>query len=166
MTLYEEWNNKSQGEQGLSAEKFWKEYMPREQKIYEYLLENKQNKIKTTVGEFAEAHNIKEFEAVGFFDGISGALNEEINMEDAEADTQIDISFEFERLLKKMVEYKAEHLYTLQAWKNIFDLDKQKSIIKEQKLSTTIVKEKKISRNDPCLCGSGKKYKKCCGLND
>jgi len=25
-----------------------------------------------------------------------------------------------------------------------------------------IVKEKKIGRNDPCPCGSGKKYKKCC----
>jgi len=24
-------------------------------------------------------------------------------------------------------------------------------------------KEKKIGRNDPCPCGSGKKYKKCCG---
>jgi preprotein translocase subunit SecA len=22
---------------------------------------------------------------------------------------------------------------------------------------------KKIGRNDPCTCGSGKKYKKCCG---
>ena len=27
---------------------------------------------------------------------------------------------------------------------------------------TTVVKEKKIGRNDPCPCGSGKKYKKCC----
>jgi uncharacterized protein YchJ len=26
-----------------------------------------------------------------------------------------------------------------------------------------IVKEKKIYPNDPCPCGSGKKYKKCCG---
>ena len=25
-----------------------------------------------------------------------------------------------------------------------------------------IVKEKKVGRNDPCPCGSGKKYKKCC----
>ncbi|MDE6852061.1 MAG: SEC-C domain-containing protein, partial [Lachnospiraceae bacterium] len=25
------------------------------------------------------------------------------------------------------------------------------------------VKEKKIGRNDPCPCGSGKKYKHCCG---
>jgi uncharacterized protein YecA (UPF0149 family) len=24
---------------------------------------------------------------------------------------------------------------------------------------------KDVGRNDPCLCGSGKKYKKCCGAN-
>ncbi|MGL5427819.1 MAG: YchJ family protein, partial [Cetobacterium sp.] len=29
-------------------------------------------------------------------------------------------------------------------------------------LQGTIVKDEKIGRNDPCLCGSGKKYKKCC----
>ena len=28
-----------------------------------------------------------------------------------------------------------------------------------------IVKGKKIGRNDPCPCGSGLKYKKCCGKN-
>jgi uncharacterized protein YchJ len=28
---------------------------------------------------------------------------------------------------------------------------------------TPIVNEPKIGRNDPCPCGSGKKYKKCCG---
>ena len=26
-------------------------------------------------------------------------------------------------------------------------------------------KKEKIGRNDPCPCGSGKKYKKCCGRN-
>ncbi len=30
----------------------------------------------------------------------------------------------------------------------------------------TIVREMpKVGRNDPCPCGSGKKYKKCCGVN-
>ncbi|MBW2342338.1 MAG: SEC-C domain-containing protein [Deltaproteobacteria bacterium] len=29
----------------------------------------------------------------------------------------------------------------------------------------TKVAGKKIGRNDPCPCGSGKKYKKCCGRN-
>jgi uncharacterized protein YecA (UPF0149 family) len=28
--------------------------------------------------------------------------------------------------------------------------------------STTIVGRPKVGRNDPCPCGSGKKYKKCC----
>lgn len=33
-----------------------------------------------------------------------------------------------------------------------------------QKVPTTIVREgKKTGRNDLCICGSGKKYKKCCG---
>ena len=27
-------------------------------------------------------------------------------------------------------------------------------------------KKQKIGRNDPCPCGSGKKYKKCCGKNE
>ncbi|WMJ78782.1 MULTISPECIES: preprotein translocase subunit SecA [unclassified Sedimentibacter] len=29
-----------------------------------------------------------------------------------------------------------------------------------------VKREKKIGRNDPCPCGSGKKYKKCCGANE
>ncbi len=27
----------------------------------------------------------------------------------------------------------------------------------------TVIAEKKVGRNEPCPCGSGKKYKKCCG---
>ena len=30
-------------------------------------------------------------------------------------------------------------------------------------LQQRVVNEVKIGRNDPCLCGSKKKYKKCCG---
>lgn len=29
-----------------------------------------------------------------------------------------------------------------------------------------VVKNDKVGRNDPCPCGSGKKYKKCCGANE
>ncbi len=32
--------------------------------------------------------------------------------------------------------------------------------------SSTVKKGKKIGRNDPCPCGSGKKYKKCCGRDE
>jgi uncharacterized protein YecA (UPF0149 family) len=27
---------------------------------------------------------------------------------------------------------------------------------------TTLLHQSKIGRNDPCFCGSGKKYKRCC----
>jgi preprotein translocase subunit SecA len=36
----------------------------------------------------------------------------------------------------------------------------------EEGVRKPIVKEDKIGRNDPCPCGSGKKYKKCCGVNE
>ena len=39
------------------------------------------------------------------------------------------------------------------------------SLAFDQKKSGTVVVGKKIGRNDPCPCGSGKKYKKCCGKN-
>ena len=41
---------------------------------------------------------------------------------------------------------------------NIADLE-----ILQQTTSTIVVSDEKPGRNDPCSCGSGKKYKKCCG---
>ena len=35
-------------------------------------------------------------------------------------------------------------------------------ICMDRKRDTTITKDKKVGRNEPCPCGSGKKYKKCC----
>ena len=70
-----------------------------------------------------------------------------------------------ELLYKNMIAAEADWLYNLAAWKEIFDEDKLKALYKEQKSSTTIVKDEKVYPNDPCPCGSGKKYKKCCGKN-
>ena len=62
-----------------------------------------------------------------------------------------------------MLDSKAEYLYSIPQWNAIFSEEKRKEIRDEWKASKTIVKEHKIGRNDPCICGSGKKYKKCCG---
>jgi preprotein translocase subunit SecA len=35
----------------------------------------------------------------------------------------------------------------------------------EQKVKQIVHEQPKVGRNDPCPCGSGKKYKKCCGQN-
>ena len=75
------------------------------------------------------------------------------------------IGFDKEKLYKNMVDARADWLYELPQWEKIFDENTRKRLYKEQKNSGTIRKEKKIGRNDPCPCGSGKKYKKCCGRN-
>ena len=36
----------------------------------------------------------------------------------------------------------------------------------ERSVKKQPVKKQKVGRNDPCPCGSGKKYKKCCGMNE
>ena len=48
-----------------------------------------------------------------------------------------------------------------------FEPDKPEDISDLEKLLNPpqVVKSEKIGRNDPCPCGSGKKYKKCCGAN-
>ena len=35
-----------------------------------------------------------------------------------------------------------------------------------QTVTKPVVKTSQVGRNDPCPCGSGKKYKKCCGRNE
>jgi Preprotein translocase subunit SecA (ATPase, RNA helicase) len=43
---------------------------------------------------------------------------------------------------------------------------KREDLFKEgEEVASQPVRVQKIGRNDPCPCGSGKKYKKCCGKN-
>ena len=47
--------------------------------------------------------------------------------------------------------------------KQVIDVDHLSSNIDEDSDNKTVKKEESIGRNDDCPCGSGKKYKKCCG---
>ena len=49
--------------------------------------------------------------------------------------------------------------------KNMENLRRHKLMEEHPALYEQENKKNKIGRNDPCPCGSGKKYKKCCGLN-
>ena len=80
-----------------------------------------------------------------------------------EEDTKVSLAFDKEKLYMNMVAAGADWLYLLPQWNDIYDEDTRKELYRKQKLSTTVVKEAKIYPNDPCPCGSGKKYKKCCG---
>ena len=47
--------------------------------------------------------------------------------------------------------------------KQVIDVDHLSSNVDEESENKTVKKEESIGRNDDCPCGSGKKYKKCCG---
>lgn len=165
MGLYEEWFKKAYTNEGKTIKGLWDKYIPQEQKIYEYILENNVEKIEGTVAELAERFDMTPQFMAGFIDGINDTLEPKIELENIAEDTFVTINIDFERLYKKMVEYKADHLYNLPQWKNIFSEEQLKVFYKGQKSSKTYVRESKVGRNDPCPCGSGKKYKKCCGAN-
>lgn len=101
----------------------------------------------------------------GFLDGINDSLKEANPIEEMTEDTVVNLGFDKELLYKNMVDARADWLYDLPQWDKIFDADTKKRLYLEQKRSGTIVKGPKVGRNDPCPCGSGKKYKKCCGRN-
>lgn len=163
MSLYENWIRSSYDNQGRSLKSFWNIYMPKEQAIYEDIIGNKIEAIEMPLNALAEKYNMQDYEIVGFIDGINGGLKEEINVEELENTSDIKLEIDFEALYKKMVEYKAEHLYTLSQWDNIFDEETRKRLTHDQRISGIIVKGHKTGRNDPCPCGSGKKFKQCCG---
>lgn len=163
MSLYESWMAKAFTKEGKSVDAVWDEYLPKEQKIYEYIIGEKAETLDGTVLELAERFSMTTEEIVAFVDGINEALPKTYEINSLDENSEIHIVVDYEKLFKKMVEYKAEHLYTLPQWNNIFDEATQKTLTMEQKKSRTVIKGLKVGRNDPCPCGSGKKYKKCCG---
>ncbi|MFS0647306.1 PBPRA1643 family SWIM/SEC-C metal-binding motif protein [Siminovitchia sp. 179-K 8D1 HS] len=78
-------------------------------------------------------------------------------------------------IVRVATEEKANEVYKLcdsNGWEVIIGIepDKPEDLSDVQRLlgvkvenTKTIVNEVQIGRNDPCLCGSGKKYKRCCG---
>ena len=145
--------------------RFWGDYFKIEKEIYEQLLTDPDVEVKGTVKELAEKYGQDVMTMVGFLDGINDSLKVEKPSETMEEDTGVSLGFDKEKLYKNMVDAKADWLYELPQWDSIFDEETKKRLYREQKQSGTIRKEKKIGRNDPCPCGSGKKYKKCCGRN-
>jgi hypothetical protein len=167
MSLYTEWRNLSDNHESQETEvKFWEEYLKVEAGIYNELLNNKKQVIEGKVSELAASHNASVEYFMGFIDGISESLKEDMNedvLETIEADSTIKLDIDWEKLYYNMVAVEAHWLYNLQGWNDILPEATRKELQKSYKNSKTVVKEDRVGRNDACPCGSGKKYKKCCG---
>jgi SEC-C domain protein len=167
MTLLENWRNKAYGEgtNDKQKEELWKRYFLIEKGIYEQILAEPDKVISCTVVELADKYGTDIETITGFLDGINDSLKEANPIETMEESTPIKIEIDPEKLYYNMVEAKADWLYNLPEWDKILNDGRRKEIYKEQKKSGTVVKGRKIGRNEACPCGSGKKYKLCCGKN-
>ena len=168
-TLLENWRNLAYGD-GLNEKKredLWKNYFAIEKGIYEKILSNPTEVVEGTVKELAEKYETDILIMTGFLDGINESLKGYENpIETMDEDTAVKIEIDPEKLYYNMVEAKASWLYGLPQWDQILSEETRTELYKKQKASGTVRREgHKIYPNDPCPCGSGKKYKKCCGRN-
>ena len=165
MSLLSDWRDLAYDPKGDQKElkKLWDNYFAKEKAVYEQLLADPDTEIKGTVAELAEKYDMDIQTMIGFLDGIDESLVTSNNLDEVTEDSTVSLRFDKTKLYKNMVAAKADWLYGLPQWNDIFSEDEQKALYLEQKKSGTIVKDKKIGRNDPCPCGSGKKYKHCCG---
>ena len=77
----------------------------------------------------------------------------------------------FDAMIEAICEDTVRMLFTVRVRVN--EEPKREQVLQAEKTSTsdgtvssTRTVKKKPGRNDLCPCGSGKKYKKCCGIND
>lgn len=163
MTLYEEWQDLINNQTDESFDEFWDEYSTAEIKLYKELLQNGEKAIKGTIKAISEKHEIRSVFVMAFLDGISESLKKELVTKELSEDSEVSLKVDFEKLYFNMHKAEANHLYSLEAWDKVLSVEKRAEIEKAYKKSKTVVKEKTPGRNDSCPCGSGKKYKKCCG---
>ena len=167
MSLLEDWRKIAylNNQDKYATDKLWEAYFEVEKGIYKKLLADVNVVEKGTVAQLAEKYGTDIQTMTGFLDGIDDSLKTKNPIETMDENTEVSLDIEPELLYKNMVAAKADWLYNLPEWDAIIPEDRRKELMREQRKSGTIIKEKKIGRNDPCPCGSGKKYKYCCGRN-
>ncbi|MBR5228878.1 MAG: SEC-C domain-containing protein [Firmicutes bacterium] len=163
MSLFQQWVDLYEGQTQDTFRKFWEEYSAAETKIYTEILSNHETAFGGVVKEKAEELGVDIVLFMGFLDGINDSLNNPMDVEAITEDTEFSLDINWAQLYMNMHNANADYLFTLEEWNNIFTEEERVDLYKQYKKSKTVVKEEKIGRNDPCPCGSGKKYKKCCG---
>jgi hypothetical protein len=166
MSLFTEWKDLTNSQTDATIEDFWKRYCDTEIKLYSHILEHPNDKFEGNVGELIEQFAVEPVLFMGFLDGITTSLKNEMTEDDLEKideSSDISLDIDLEKLYLNMLNADAPHLYGLEQWDELLSDEKKKELVKTHRRAGTVVKGEKIGRNDPCPCGSGKKYKHCCG---
>ncbi len=166
MSLYSQWKGMAEAQRTPQEnEAFWQEYFDIETQGYKKILARKDDFISGTLTQIADDFGMSAVVFAGFMDGINTSLEKEYELEKLKESTDITLKVDFEKLYYNMLECKAKWLYTLQGWDDIFSEQRRHEIRDQWRLDRQAVSDK-IGRNSPCPCGSGKKYKKCCGAGE
>ncbi len=164
MSLYSQWQEITETERTQQeAKKFWDAYFEAETANYKKLLADYQNVREGKLSELAESFDMDEVTFLGFLDGINSSLKKELKLDSLKSGTKVALDIDYEKLYFNMLDAKASWLYGLPEWEPILTDERRKEITKEFRASKMFIKGDTVGRNDPCPCGSGKKYKKCCG---
>lgn len=163
MSLYETWKDVAYEERDEQAYNiFWEDYLTKEQGVYEAILSDPTTVIRGSLATLAETYNMSPVFFAGYMDGINSSLKESVALDSLTETSTITLDVDLEKLYYNMLDAGAEWLYELPAWDAIFTTEKRKEIRKAYNATKTVVKAPKVGRNDPCPCGSGRKYKQCC----
>ena len=164
MTLLKEWTNLIENQTQESFKDFWKEYSEAETKIYSDILDHPDEPMEGKLGELAESYGVRPVIFMGFLDGINDSIEEKNDLTDWDEESEVSLKIVPEELFYNMLKADADYLYSLPQWETILGEEKMTELAKKYKQSRTVRRETpKVGRNDPCPCGSGKKYKHCCG---
>ncbi|MCQ2528206.1 MAG: SEC-C domain-containing protein [Saccharofermentans sp.] len=171
MSYYETWIDRSETiHDQTSYTQYINLYYSLEKDAYEKILSSYPENSEYTKGKASDVAKKLGFNAdtmdifVGFLDGAKTSLKNDLDVESVDDDTEIELDFDYEKLYYNMRDAKANWLYKLPAWKKVITDEKAAEIAREYR-EANIAHSTKVGRNDPCPCGSGKKYKKCCGKN-
>ncbi|MDR3305117.1 MAG: SEC-C domain-containing protein [Clostridiales Family XIII bacterium] len=162
-SLSKQWADLLDKQTNETFQAFWKDYSDAEQKLYGILLKDKELSMKGVFSSLADGFGVDRVLFMGWLDGLNTSLLEELAPEKITADSELDLRVDPEKLYYRMHEADADHLYSLPEWDGVLSEERRAEIATEYRRSRTVHKEKTPGRNDPCPCGSGKKYKKCCG---
>lgn len=165
MSLFKTWRDAAYySEDERAVKELWAKYFELEKQLYIKVLSDPKTIPAGNIRYIAEKYGVGDvLFMTGILDGMNDSLKEEIDLENLTEETELKLDLDHEKLYMNMVGAKADWLFNLPQWEDIFSEEVRKELYKKQKSSTTVVKEKEIGRNEPCPCGSGKKYKKCCG---
>lgn len=166
MSLISNWRDMTNQEMTPREHKeFWDEYFALETAAYKKILERKEEFYADKLSSLASEFEMDDTVFAGFMDGINDSLVKEYDLEKLKEGSDISLKVDYEKLYYNMLEAKAKWLYSLTEWDGIFSEDKRKQIRDKWRSDKQAV-SRKIERNAACPCGSGKKYKKCCGQNE